>query len=76
MPDAIPDAIYYDRTVSDYCMCSAIQETIDDEQRVVLFYLGSGSVVTVPLGAFRDTESIDVRHVPGEPEEEHPMFEG
>ena len=67
MPDAIVDAIYYDRVVKDHCICSSVHDG-EDGPIVVLQYVGSNSTVSVPLEPFKSTEGIEVRHLPDEPD--------
>ena len=65
MPDAIVDAVYWDHTVSQHCTCSSIHDE-DNGPVVVLHYVESDSMVTVPFESFKQTESIEVRQLPGE----------
>lgn len=65
MPDAIVDAVYWDRTVSQHCTCSSIHDETSGPV-VVLHYLESDSMVTVPFDTFKQTDSIEVRRLPEE----------
>ena len=60
MPDAIVDAVYYDAVVNQHCICSSVH-TDDDGPVVVLKYVETGATVSVPLGPFKKSESINVR---------------
>lgn len=67
MPDAIVDAVYYDETIRQHCICASVQDGRDGPF-VVLYYVQSGATPSVPLDVFKETDTLDVRHVPGEPE--------
>ena len=68
MPDAIVDAIYFDATVQQHCTCTSV-ESREDGPYVVLHYMDSGALVSVPVDAFRKTTSIELTQLPEEAEE-------